>query len=83
MQFLTILHGFVLRGAQFVIATHSPIIMAYPDALIYRLDGNGIREVAYKETEHFKVTREFLSNPERLLSTLLLDKSEPEPPETS
>jgi predicted ATPase len=76
IQFLTILHNFILRGSQFVIATHSPIIMAYPDATIYMMDGNGIREVAYAATEHFRVTREFLSNTQQALSTLLMDESE-------
>jgi predicted ATPase len=56
-----------------VIATHSPIIMAYPDALIYLLDSEEIREVAYAETEHYLVTRGFLSNPQRTLAPLLDD----------
>src|SRR3954453_10693848 len=63
LQFLALLHDYVCRGGQFVIATHSPIIMAYPDARIYLLDGDGIREVAYTETEHYLVTRGFLSSP--------------------
>ncbi len=73
LQFLRLLHDYINRGGQFVIATHSPIIMAYPDALIYQLDGNGIREVAYADTEHYLVTRGFLSNPQRSLSVLLDD----------
>jgi len=70
LHFLAVLHDYVRRGGQFVIATHSPIIMAYPDARIYLLDGAGIREVAYTDTEHYLVTRGFLSNPQRTLSTL-------------
>jgi predicted ATPase len=70
LQFLALLHNYCHRGCQFVIATHSPIIMAYPDARIYLLDTEGIREIAYMETEHYLVTRGFLSNPERTLRTL-------------
>ncbi len=74
LQFLSLLHGYCQRGCQFVIATHSPIIMAYPDARIYLLDAEGIREVPYTETEHYLVTRRFLTNPQRTLRILLADK---------
>lgn len=77
LQFLVLLHDYVTRGGQFVIATHSPIILAYPDAVIYRLDGDGIAEVAYTATEHYLVTRAFLSNPRVALNQLLGD-GEPE-----
>lgn len=75
LQFLSILHNHVRNGCQFVIATHSPIIMAYPDSRIYLLDGQGIRTVKYEETEHFLVTRGFLANPKRSLSELLAEQS--------
>ena len=71
LEFLALLHDYVGRGGQFVIATHSPIIMAYPNACIYLLDGAGMREVAYTETEHYLVTRGFLSNPQRSLAVLM------------
>jgi len=71
LHFLAILHQHLQNGCQFVIATHSPIIMAYPDACIYLLGAEGIRETAYKDTEHFLITRGFLSNPDRMLSELL------------
>jgi predicted ATPase len=74
IQFLGLLHDYVKRGGQFLIATHSPIIMAYPDARIYLLDAGGIREVAYTDTEHYLVTRGFLTNPQRTLSVLLADE---------
>ena len=51
--------------AQFVIATHSPILLSYPGATIFSLDGDHIRQVAYEDTEHFRVTRDFLNAPER------------------
>jgi predicted ATPase len=58
------------RGSQFVIATHSPIVMAYPGATIYLLDADGMREVAYEDTEHYQVTRDFLTQRERMLKVL-------------
>jgi predicted ATPase len=72
LTFLSILHQLAsMKVAQFIIATHSPILMAYPDAWIYQFTANGIERVAYEDTEHFKVTRAFLANPERMLRTLL------------
>ncbi len=71
LEFLAILHDYCQQGAQFVIATHSPIIMAYPDARIYVLGEEGIREMPYQETEHYLIARGFLDNPQRALRELL------------
>jgi predicted ATPase len=71
VEFLVLMHDSIRRGCQFVIATHSPIIMAYPAARIHLLDRQGIRDVAYTDTEHYQVTRHFLSNPKRAIETLL------------
>ena len=79
LEFLAILHAYCKKGGQFVIATHSPIIMAYPDARIYVLSKDGIRETPYQETEHFLVTRGFLANPQRTLSKLMADEEPTEP----
>ena len=65
LEFLAILHNYCKQGAQFVIATHSPIIMAYPDARIYVLSEEGIKVTPYQETEHYLVTRGFLANPRK------------------
>jgi predicted ATPase len=59
------------RGSQFVIATHSPILLAFPEAVIYRLAEAGIAPVAYEETEHFRVTHDFLVHREAYLRHLL------------
>jgi predicted ATPase len=59
-----------LDGAQFIIATHSPILMAYPEATIYALGHDGIEPVEYRETEHYRLTRSFLDDPERYLHYL-------------
>jgi predicted ATPase len=71
LEFLTVLHNYCKKGAQFVIATHSPIVMAYPDAWIYVLGSDAIRQVPYMETEHYLISRGFLSNPQRTLRELL------------
>jgi predicted ATPase len=72
MSFISALHDMVIGGSQFLIATHSPIIMAYPDAWIYVLDDlGGARRVEYKQTEHYKVSSSFLSRTEQMLSVLL------------
>ena len=59
------------RGSQFLIATHSPIIMSYPDAWIYWLTEDDIRRVEYTETEHYVVAKEFLNNHETMLRILM------------
>lgn len=58
------------RGSQFVIATHSPILMAYPRATILELSRDGLRTVRWDETEHYRVTRDFLASPERFFKHL-------------
>jgi predicted ATPase len=65
------IHDLVKGGAQFVIATHSPILMSYPRSKILLLDGEGIRPVAYTDTEHFRTTRDFLGNHQLALRRLL------------
>lgn len=60
----------VEKRSQFLIATHSPILMAYPGARIYEITPEGVRAVAYRETEHYAVTKAFLDAPERMLRTL-------------
>ena len=68
---LSRIHDLIEEGSQFIIATHSPILMGYPDACIYQCNKEGISQIAYQDTEHFQVTRDFLMNPERMLQTLL------------
>src|SRR5262249_9187388 len=64
------MHDLVADGSQFVVATHAPMLMAYPGARIYTLDEGGIEPVALEDTEHFRLTRAFLDAPERFLRTL-------------
>jgi predicted ATPase len=65
------LHELVTGGSQFIIATHSPIVMAYPDAAIMVLDENGMRTVSYEETEHYRVMHDFLTHRTAMLRELM------------
>lgn len=71
LSVLSLIHELVNNGSQFIIATHSPILMAYPEAWIYSCSGSGISRIDYHNTEHYRVTHDFLSNPERMLRILL------------
>ena len=55
--------------AQFIIATHSPILMAYPDAAIYSVDG-GLHQVSYEETDHYQIMKQFIESKESILKHL-------------
>jgi predicted ATPase len=70
LALLARIHDLVRGGSQFLIATHSPIVMAYPDATILLLDG-GMREIAYEETDHFVITRDFLNHRQKMLDELM------------
>src|SRR5687768_10260632 len=72
LSFLKIIHDLAMPGhAQFLIATHSPIILSYPGAVLFSLDGDAIEEIAYRDTKHFLITRDFLNSPERFFKHLL------------
>ncbi|WP_160068632.1 AAA family ATPase [Sphingobacterium bovisgrunnientis] len=58
------------QKSQFIIATHSPILLAYPGAEIWQLDEKGIQKVAYEDTDQYRLTKFFLNNPERILKEL-------------
>jgi predicted ATPase len=65
------IHELVSNGSQFIIATHAPIVLAYPTATIYRLDETGISQIKYEDAEQVSLTRDFLNNRERYLHALL------------
>ncbi|MEX1040850.1 MAG: AAA family ATPase [Pirellulaceae bacterium] len=71
LEFLVLLNHLVKQDSQLIIATHSPIIMSYPHALIYLFNESGISPIAYEETEHYLVTKRFLESPQRMLRYLL------------
>jgi len=71
LSILTRIHQLVDQGTQFIIATHSPIIMSYPNADIYVLDSTGIKKVEYTQTEHYLITKDFLTRHEQMLEILM------------
>ncbi len=71
MSLLCSIDDLVNRSSQFIIATHSPILMAYPRAQIFQLTEEGITTPAYRETEHYRLTKQFLEAPEQMMKYLL------------
>ena len=82
LAFLSRLHELVLAGSQFLIATHSPILMAYPRAAIFLLENGAPSLIPYRETEHYRVTRNFLTRTGQMLDILLNGQGEAEPCDT-
>ncbi len=71
LAFLRILHQLTApRSAQFVIATHSPLLLSFPGATVLSLDDGRIDQVDYRDTDHYRVTRDFLAAPERFFRHL-------------
>lgn len=73
MSLLCIIDELVKKDTQFIIASHSPIILAYPNADIYEFSEAGIEKKPYKETESYSVTKAFLDDPERMMNFLFDD----------
>ena len=71
MRLLCQIDRLVKQNSQFIISTHSPILMTCPHAQVLQIDQTGLREVSYRETEAFQLTRRFLNDPERMLQMLL------------
>ncbi len=65
------IHNLVQSHSQFVIATHSPILMAYPEAWLYQITPDGLARIEYRQTEHFIVAKRFLNDPEAQLDRFL------------
>ncbi len=70
LTMLGLIKGLVDDNSQFIIATHSPILMAYPNAEILCFSADGIRSVNYKQTEHYQITKQFLDDPDRMLKMI-------------
>ena len=73
MSLLVVIDELVKNNSQFIIATHSPILMAYPNADIWEFSETGIHKVGYRETEHYRITKQFIDMPERMMKYLLND----------
>lgn len=79
LAFLRILHQLTApKRAQFIIATHSPILLAFPGATVLSLDDGEVKPVDYRETEHFRVMRDFINGPERFFRYLFEDTEDVE-----
>lgn len=71
LTMLTLLHEMVQQGGQFIIASHSPLLMAYPGAAILNFDGGHIQPIDYDDLEHVQIMRSFLASPQAYLRHLL------------
>ena len=74
LALLAMIGDMVSQDAQFLIATHSPMLLAFPDAQIYSFDRTPLEVVAYEDLDHVRITRDFLNAPARYLSQILQDK---------
>lgn len=72
LALLITMNDLVKQGSQFIIATHSPILLAYPKATIYQLSQAGVEITGYENIEHVTLTRDFLNNPSQYLNKLLI-----------
>jgi predicted ATPase len=71
LALLAMIGEMVAQDAQFIVATHSPILLAFPDARIYSFDATPVQAVAYEDLDHVRVTRDFLNAPQRYLKQIL------------
>jgi len=65
------IHALASAGSQFIIATHSPILMTYPDAFLYSCTETGLQLTTAEETEHFRIMQDFFKHPQRMLDVIL------------
>lgn len=75
MSFLIRLNQLVKEHCQFIIATHSPIILSYPNSKIIQISENGLEHVDYEETEHYKLYKFFLNNKDYMMKNLQIEKN--------
>lgn len=73
LSFLARMHQLIKMESQFIISTHSPILLGYPDGWIYQFSKDGIERKKYEETEHYTVTKEFLNRRDKMLEVLFQD----------
>lgn len=71
MTLLVLIDGLVKNNSQFIIATHSPVLIAYPNADILELSRNEIQKAGYQETEHYKIANQFTDNLYQIIKYLL------------
>ena len=71
MTLMVLMNELVVHHSQFIIATHSPMLMAFPHAQVIELTEDGIQTVPYRQTEHYQLTKRFLDNPKKMVAMLL------------
>lgn len=71
MRLIASMHRLVKSGSQFIVSTHSPMLIAFPDSEVYEITADGISSVPYDKTQHYTTTRRFLENPKKMLGYLL------------
>lgn len=71
MRFIALINRLIGEGAQLVIATHSPIILSFPGALIYEVTGGGWSQVSYEDTDQYQLTKYFLGNYRKMLDEII------------
>ena len=74
LALLCCIHDLVELDSQFIIATHSPLLMAFPGAELLQLDEEGVAPVELRDTAHYQLTRRFLEAPEKMLADLLAEE---------
>lgn len=79
LTLLAAMHQLVRRKSQFIVATHSPILLGYPEATIYLFGEHPARPVAYADTEHYQITKAFLEHPARMLRELFREDTAEDP----
>ena len=80
LALLAMIGDMVGQDAQFIIATHSPMLLAYPDAQIYSFDQTPVAVVAYEQLDHVRITRDFLNAPQRYLNQIVSSPQKKKPP---
>lgn len=71
MAMISRMNELVNQDCQFIISTHSPILMSYPRSIIYEIKDGYLRDVSYEDTDHYQITKEFLNNTEKFLDILM------------
>ena len=74
MHLIVYIDELLKNNSQFIIATHSPILMAYPNASVYLFSEKGIEKVNYFETDYYKINKDFINKPEIMYRHLLQDE---------
>ena len=76
MRMMYIMHDLIQRESQFIISTHSPLLMMFPGADVLQCTQDGIERVRYQDTEHYQITRMFMDNPDRMFHYLFTEDAQ-------